>query len=104
MPAMPSPGSRRWMRRGLVAAAVLLVLAGGAAAFVLLHSPGSVSHPDLEFTSPTTTRAKPPPNVAAAFEWPRYGYDAARTRHFASGPRLDPPFRGGWRVEAFPLP
>ena len=103
MPAMPSPGSRRWMRRGLVAAAVLLVLAGGAAAFVLLHSPGNVSHPNLEFTSPTTLRPKPAPKVAPAFEWPRYGYDAARTRYFASGHRLDPPFRVGWKFEDFAL-
>jgi outer membrane protein assembly factor BamB len=87
------------MRWGLVAGAVLLVLAGGAVAFVLLHSPGNVSHPNVEFTRPTTTTAKPPPT----FEWPRYGYDAARTRYFASGHRLDPPFRVGWKFEDFAL-
>jgi len=91
------------MRRGLVATAVLLVLAGGAAAFVLLHSPGNVSHPNLEFTSPTTTRPKPAPKAAPTFEWPRYGYDAARTRYFPSGHRLDPPFRVGWKFEDFAL-
>jgi outer membrane protein assembly factor BamB len=91
------------MRRGLVAAAALLVLAGGAAAFVLLHSPGDVSHPNLEFTSPTTTRPQPKPKVAPPFEWPRYGYDAARTRYFPSGHRLDPPFRVGWKFEDFAL-
>src|SRR5258707_12946251 len=103
MPGMPSPGPRRWMRWGLVAAAVLLVLAGGAVAFILLHSPGDVSHPDLEFTAPTATRPKPKPRVEPPFEWPRYGYDAARTRYFPSGHALDPPFRVGWKFEDFAL-
>jgi outer membrane protein assembly factor BamB len=89
------------MRWGLVTAAVLLVLAGGAVAFVLLHSPGNVSHPNLEFTAPTT--ARPKPTVEANFEWPRYGYDAARTRYFPSGHQLDPPFRTGWTFEDFAL-
>jgi outer membrane protein assembly factor BamB len=89
------------MRWGFVAAAVLLVLAGGAVAFVLLHSPGNVSHPNLEFTAPTATR--PTPKVEATFEWPRYGYDAARTRYFQSGHQLDPPFRTGWKFEDFAL-
>jgi outer membrane protein assembly factor BamB len=84
----------------LVAAAILLLLVGAAVAFVLLHSPGNVSHPDVEFTGPTgpTTAPKLP-----AFEWPRYGYDAARTRDFPSGNGLDPPFRVGWRFEDFAL-
>lgn len=88
------------MRWGLVAAAVVLVLAGAAVAYVLLHKPGNVSHPNLEFTAPTATQPKPPPKV---FEWPRYGYDAARTRYFPSGHRLDPPFRVGWKFEDFAL-
>jgi len=91
------------MRRGLVAVAVLLVLAGGAVAFVLLHSPGNVSHPNLEFTSPTVSRPKTKPKVVPPFEWPRYGYDAARTRYFASGHALDPPFKVGWKFEDFAL-
>src|SRR5437588_2152735 len=99
MARMPSPGPRRWRRWGLVAAAVVLVLAGAAVAYVLLHKPGNVSHPNLEFTTPTVARAKPP----KVFEWPRYGYDAARTRYFASGHRLDPPFRVGWKFEDFAL-
>jgi outer membrane protein assembly factor BamB len=89
------------MRWGVLAAAVLLVLAGGAVAFVLLHSPGNVSHPNLEFTAPTATRPKP--TVEPAFEWPRYGYDAARTRYFPAGHQLDPPFRTGWKFEDFAL-
>jgi outer membrane protein assembly factor BamB len=91
------------MRRGLVAVAVLLVLAGGAAAFVLLHSPSNVSHPNIEFTTPTASVPKPPPKVVPTFEWPRYGYDAARTRDFPSGNRLDPPLHVGWKFEDFAL-
>src|SRR5262245_28028248 len=98
---MSSPNPRPKWRRGLVAAVavVLLVVAGGVA-FVLLHAPGNVSHPDLSFTFPSTTRTTTPPahhpkrHHAAPdrFVWPWYGYDAARTRFFADDPSLHPPF------------
>ncbi len=106
MPPMPSLGSGRLLRVGLVALAVLLVIVGAAVAFVLLHSPGNVSHPNLSFTAPTTsTPAASPPKhrvVVNTFEWPRYGYDAARTRFFpARG--LQPPFRVGWSYEDYAL-
>jgi outer membrane protein assembly factor BamB len=91
---MPSPGSRLTLRRVLVALGVLALVAGGAVAFVLLHSPGNVSHPSLEFTRPTTSTPSKP---AATFQWPVYGYDPTRTRYFPSGSKLDPPFRVGWR-------
>jgi hypothetical protein len=79
MATMPSLGSRRWLRWGLVAVVVLLVLAGGAVAFVLAHEPHNVSHPNVEFTRPTTTTATattPPPKKKAPvpvdnFYWPR---------------------------------
>ena len=90
---MPSPGSRRLLRRGLVAVAVLLLALVGTVAVLLLHSPGNVSHPGLSFTRPTTSSVpKKPPDT---FEWPRYGFDAARTRYFPSR-GLGPPFRQGW--------
>jgi outer membrane protein assembly factor BamB len=107
---MPSPGWRRWLRWGLVAAAVLLLALGGAVAFVLLHAPGNVSHPNVEFTTPTTTTtvavAPPPkPKVAVVdnFEWPRYGYDAGRTRFFAASARLAPPLHVGWTFQDYAL-
>ena len=97
---MPSPGSRRLLRRGLVAVAVLLVLSGGAVAVLLLHTPGNVSHPNVEFTRPTV--ASPTPKLAT-FEWPRYGYDAQRTRDFDPPASLNPPFRVGWKFNDFAL-
>jgi len=98
--------SQRRRRRGLVAAAVLLVLVAGAVTFILLHSPGNVSHPNVEFTRPTTTSApapRKPPKVVPPFQWLRYGYDAARTRDFTATRAPAPPFRRGWRFEDYAL-
>jgi outer membrane protein assembly factor BamB len=99
---MPSPVPRRLLRRGLVAAAVVLVMAGGATAFILLHAPGNVSHPNLEFTQPATTSAPAPRprkrrHAVDRFLWPWYGYDAGRTRFFAAPAKLAPPLHVGWR-------
>jgi outer membrane protein assembly factor BamB len=95
---MPSPGSRRnWRRRGLVAVAVVLLALGGAVAFVLLHAPGNVSHPNLSFTD--TTATKPGRHHRPVVDnslWPRYGYNAARTRLFPAPADLKPPFRTAW--------
>jgi outer membrane protein assembly factor BamB len=96
---MSSPPPRRRRRGLLVAVAVLLVLAGGAAAFVLAHKPGNVSHPDVEFTTATTTAPAPPPRPQAVdrFLWPTYGFEDARTRDFGEAPDyLRPHFRRGW--------
>jgi len=106
MGRMSGPGSRRLLRGGLVAVAVLLLASGATVAFVLLHAPGNVSHPNVEFTRPTTTQPPPPRKakvVVNNFEWPRYGYDAARTRVFPGSQNLDPPLRTGWRFEDFAL-
>jgi outer membrane protein assembly factor BamB len=107
---MPSPGSRRrWVRGGLLTVAVLLVLAGGAVAFVLAHTPHNVSHPNVEFTDPTTTTSpttsSPPPKkvVVDNFAWPRYGFDAERTHVYAGPKPASPPLRVGWRFEDYAL-
>jgi outer membrane protein assembly factor BamB len=109
---MSSPGSRRWLRRVLVAAAILLILLGGAVAFVLLHSPGNVSHPNLSFTAPSTTTtttatatttSRTKRKVVDNFLWPRYGYDAGRTRAFNAVRGLTPPLRVGWRFNDYAL-
>jgi outer membrane protein assembly factor BamB len=77
-------------------------------AVLLLHSPGNVSHPNVEFTNPTTTTAPPPPPpkkrvVVDNFSWPRYGFDAARTRFVPGSGKLHPPLRVGWSFENFAL-
>jgi outer membrane protein assembly factor BamB len=99
---MPSPGSRRWLRRGLVAVAALVVALGGTAAFLLAHSPHDVSHPNVEFTRPTT--ATPPTPVAVDnFSWPRYGFDAERTHFYPGANPPEPPLRVGWRFQDYAL-
>ncbi len=102
MGAMPSPVSRRLLRRGLLALAAVLIVAGGVVAFVLLHAPGNVSNPNVPFTSATSTAAASPPpkrhQFVDNFQWPWYGYDAGRTRFFADSPKLKPPFHVGWRL------
>jgi outer membrane protein assembly factor BamB len=81
---------------------IVLVLAGGAVAFVLAHAPHNVSHPNVEFTRPTTTTT-PPKTPVDNFSWPRYGFDAERT-HFYSGPNPpEPPLRIGWRFQDYAL-
>ena len=98
MRAMPSP-SRRTLRRGLIVAAVLVVAAGAAVAYVLLHAPGNVSHPNVSFTAP---KHKTPAPQVSNFEWPLYGYNMERTRYFPDS-KLDPPFRTRWSYEDYAL-
>jgi outer membrane protein assembly factor BamB len=99
MARMPSPGPRRLLRRALVAVAILGVALGGAAAFLLLHEPGNVSHAGVEFTTTPTSQASQ--QRASSFVWARYGYDTGRT-HYFPGPRmLRPPFRVGWRFQDY---
>ncbi|MGA2013154.1 MAG: PQQ-binding-like beta-propeller repeat protein [Solirubrobacteraceae bacterium] len=96
---MPNPVSRRLLRRGLVAAGVVAVLLGGAAAFIALHSPGNVSHPSLQFTQPTTTTAPAPhvtPKAVDNFQWPWFGFNTGRTRAFDAPAALRPPLHVGW--------
>ncbi len=99
MARMPSPGPRRMLRRALVAVAVLGVALGGTAAFILLHQPGNVSHPHVEFTTPSAGAGSREP--ASSFVWARYGYDAGRTRYFAGSSTLKPPFRIGWHFQDY---
>jgi len=106
MPTMPSPGLRRWLRWGLVAGAVVFAALGVAVAVVLLHEPHNVSHPNVEFTAPTTTVAAAPPTKKAAVDnslWPWYGFDAERTRLFPGTKVPEPPLHVGWRFQDYAL-
>ncbi len=89
------------MRRGLLAAAVVLVAVGGTVAFIVLHAPGNVSHPEVEFTQTTTTQPPPKPRkvVVNNFQWPWYGFDAGRTRLFSGPSKLHPPLHRGWAYD-----
>lgn len=108
MAAMPSPASRRLLRRGLIAVGAVLLVAGGLVAFVLLHAPGNVSYPNVQFTQPSTTTSTSSSTTVArrsrprrdTFVWPWYGFDAGRTRDFSSSGRLKPPFHRGWTFDA----
>ncbi len=96
---MSSPQPRRLRRGLLVAVVVLLVVAGGAVAFVLAHKPGDVSHPNLSFTTGSTTAPPPAPRPQAVdqFLWPTYGFTENRTRDFGDAPDyLRPHLRRGW--------
>lgn len=99
---MPSP-SRRLLRRGLAAVAVLVVLAGAAVAYVLLNAPGNVSNPNVDF-KPTSAEPAVPPGrrQVSNFQWPWYGFNAVRTRDLPSS-SLNPPFHVGWRFEDYAL-
>jgi outer membrane protein assembly factor BamB len=97
---MPSP-SRRWLRRGLVAGAVLLVAVGATVAYVLLNAPGNVSDPNVHFTDSIAKPSDPRPKVSN-FQWPWYGFNAVRTRDFPSS-QLHPPFHVGWSFEDYAL-
>lgn len=80
--------------------AVLGVVVAVTVAVLLLHAPGNVSHANVEFTtntSPTALRNAP------VFQWPRYGYDAGRTRTFPGAPELVPPFRVAWHYQDYAL-
>jgi outer membrane protein assembly factor BamB len=104
---MPSSRSPRRLRWGIVAVVLVLLAGGVVAALLLRRRPGSVSNPHVAFSQPastpasTTPRPKPRP-AAPPFAWPRYGYDAGRTRFFASAV-LKPPFRVGWRLQDYAL-
>ena len=102
MPAMPS--SRRWLRWGLVAVVVLLVLAGGAVAFVLAHAPHNVSHPNVEFTDrqrPPRRRPKSPlPSTTSPGRAMGTTPRGRATTPAANPP--EPPLHMGWRFQDLP--
>ncbi len=87
---------------------MLILAAAAIAAVLILHTPGNVSHPAVEFTPTAPAHAAAPPKAKKKhavndFLWPRYGFDAARTRFFDPGHRLDPPLRVGWRFQDYAL-
>jgi outer membrane protein assembly factor BamB len=89
------------MRRTLLVAAALVVLAAAGAALAwYLHlkraSRDVKGSSTVEFV---TTQAAPPPPPEPGIAWPTYGRDAARLR-FANGISLAPPYRRIWTFRA----
>ena len=88
---------RRWILIGL---AVAVVAAGGAVAFVLLHQPGDVSNPHVQFSAPPTATPTPEATPQAKkvnnFRWPVYGYSNDRRRQLDVPSSLHGPYRQVW--------
>src|SRR3954454_5105392 len=100
------PSRPRFTRRrlALLVGAVLVLIGGAAAVFVLANQPGDVNNPDVEFTAepPDTTPAPVPPaaeknDPADSFVWPIYVYSPARRNAFVRPASWPPPFRRVWR-------
>ncbi|WP_028060668.1 PQQ-binding-like beta-propeller repeat protein [Candidatus Solirubrobacter pratensis] len=99
---------RRWQLVAGACALLAVLLAAGAAAF-LLTRPGDISNPGVEFHAQTQTPTptpspSPAPHKRAGdpaddFVWPVYGYTEGRTRYLA-GPSLRPPYARLWSVHA----
>jgi outer membrane protein assembly factor BamB len=97
---MPRLIPRRPLWRGLLAAGIVIVALAIAAVLVIVsRQPHNVSHPNLEFTDPTTPTAPPKkvkPKQIDNFQWPVYGYTQSRTRDFEGAADLKPPLHVGW--------
>src|SRR3954451_24111905 len=103
---------RGWpLRLTIAALVVVLLLGGGALAFVLTRE-GDVSNPTVEFhadtptPSPTPTatpkKGKKKVDPADTFVWPFYGYGADR-RSSLAGNQLRPPYAWLWTMKAHAL-
>jgi outer membrane protein assembly factor BamB len=88
------------VRRFLIALAVLVVLAAGVVAALVIHRMQQAKDvrgsSTVEFTT-SVTPPKPPP-AKAKVQWPTYGFGATRTRSVNLA--LAPPFRPIWRYHA----
>lgn len=88
-------------------AALVLVAAGGAAAYLSFgKAPGDVSNPEVDFAPPKRPADKPPKKRRdTRVIWPTYGFTPQRTRHLVAD--LEPPYRriwtfGGSKLVEFP--
>ncbi len=96
-------------RRILIALGVLVALAAGAVAFVLINKPGNVSNPDVAFEDETATPTPTPtplgkktgrPKPEPAFIWPMYGFGPDRRRQVDVPDDFRPPFKRLWHYSA----
>jgi outer membrane protein assembly factor BamB len=92
---------RRPLWRAVMALGVVVLGVVVAGAVIVLAKPGNISHPNIQFTAPTgsstTTAVKPAKKKKVnTFQWPWYGYSAARTHDFVGPADLRPPLHPGW--------
>jgi glucose dehydrogenase len=82
-----------------IAGALVLLIAGGAAAiyFAFVQKQSNYNNPNAAFqTQPVVPpKKKPKRPKAETFKWPIYGYTRDRTRFLDAG--IHPPFRVIWR-------
>src|SRR5688500_14853986 len=92
------PMQRRFPRWAYVLAAVVVLAAGGLAAWLNWgDAPEDVSDPDAEFTAPAE-EPKQKKRKPKDFVWPVFGYTPDRAKYFPQ--QVDPPFKRVWRQRA----
>jgi outer membrane protein assembly factor BamB len=101
MAGPPEPSLAWWRDRkrlAIVAGAAVVLLAGGAViAYEALKRPEDVRNPDVPFIKPQEKKPK-----IVRTDWPRFGFDRARTRYLpAKG--VKPPFKEVWDYVDKPL-
>src|SRR5215207_8983128 len=105
----PQERKRRLRRIVLVLGIALLVLVGGAAAYVVTREEGDVSNPDVEFRDEpaATPDSEQEPEEAGGtntdpvdrFIWSHYGYTRDRRRYLPLKRPLRPPFKEIWQYQ-----
>jgi len=92
-------------RRRLRWIALLVVVAGALAAYVVTREPGDVSHPEVEFTAeqppaaPSGREPKPGEHpMDDGFRWPVFHLTPSRTGYLPTRSPLRPPFVEQWRL------
>jgi outer membrane protein assembly factor BamB len=95
-----APRSRRRLGILVGAALALLVLAGGAIAFVLTRA-DDVSNSDVAFRPEPTPTPEPTPDPTRTkgedpFTWAHFGYSKDRRRYLPASRSLRPPFTRNW--------
>jgi outer membrane protein assembly factor BamB len=88
---------------------LLLLVAGGAVAFVMTRE-GDVSNPDVEFRAEPTQTPVPTPvpeqgrkDPLDDFVWADYGYSKDRRRYLPADPSVRPPFKRVWSMRGSTL-
>lgn len=100
--------TKRWhgwsLRRRLivVALAVVITVAVAVAGYLVLRRPADVSNPEVSFVAEPEPAPEQEPRKPKdlTVDWPTYGFDDARNRHFPTD-RVRPPFASSdWSFQA----